>query len=307
MKKLSALLFSTVLILLLTACNGGDTKTDDITSTSTDGITTTTMVDPDTTPETATAPPEMDLSALELIGYRIDDEGKIWVDIDSWRKSDDYDLFRKYFFGAWENSNGFFGKDFPLYLIDDSEKASIMDNSVWRFGDFYMISENVLAFNLHGSGDTKVCWLDTNNPDIMYIESENGGWFYFIGKDENYKTHFLTKTDAPPNELEDGFLSIFRLREISRDYGIALDMLLDIKYIDYSETGTVLSLRHNDWLYFNPVYLVSEAPDKLEFRTQVSNSYYDYDLSKWVYLTMDVNYTIEKIGGEWVRTLEFDG
>lgn len=250
---------------------------------------------------------------LDLIGYYIDEEGQYRVDYNDWEKSDDFDLFRKYFFGSWDNAVGIFGKENPIFVIDDSEKSLIMNDANWRFTGFYKLSENVLAFAMNSNAEMLIFWMDTNSPDIMYADLSNGGWLFFYSTfSTDYKPTVLTKTDAPVNPPEENFLSIYKLYEMSRDYGIDFYMLLDIEYdtrifIDedsYFETenGWVFAkLLHDDWYQFYPVYLVSEAPDKLEFKTRIGNIGYEmFDIST----ELDVEYTIEKTDGKWIRTVK---
>lgn len=245
-----------------------------------------------------------ELAPLDLIGCYIDEEGHYRIDIYNWQKSDDFDLYRKYFFGTWENNLGVFGKYIPLYVIDDSEKAFLINNRGWRFTGFYKISENVLAFAINDNAEVEIFWMDINYPDIMYADDLNGGHDDI----ENWKPNILTKTDSPINEPEENFLSIYKLYEMSRDYGIDFDMLVDIEYDTdiyigddsyfVTHDGMVWAkLLHDDWYQFYPVYLVSEAPDRLEFKTRIGNIMYDNS-------EIDAEYTIVKINGKWSRNVK---
>lgn len=257
--------------------------------------------------DTAESSEEGDRSALDMIDYTIF-EGEAYLHFDEWQESDDFDLYRRYFFGTWENA-GFFGGRVPLYVIDDSENTFLMNQvidddpenmsplaPVYRFTGFYEFSENVLAFMIDREYECLLFWLDKNDPDRMYMEvSGGGGWLHGVTL-KNHKPFIFTKTDAPPNEPGENFLSIYKLREISRDYGIDLKLLIDIE-VEGEEITT--RLFHDDWYQFYPVYLVSEAPDRLELKTQVGDSSYENS-------EIDVSYTLEKVGGEWVRTVEYD-
>lgn len=88
-------------------------------------------------------------------------------------------------------------------------------------------------------------------------------------------------------------MSIFRLREMAREYGIDTDLLVNI---EYESDGT--TLYHNDWYQLYPMYLVSEAVDKIVIRTSVGNVS-DIDLKP-----VDVICTFEKAEGEWNRSVE---
>lgn len=292
MKNLSALLLVVVLLFSFSSCSDNDNaestdKIYDFSSTSADDVITTVI-----------PPEEKDLSPLELLGdYYVHEEGFIVINNDKIKVSDDYDLYREYFFGAW-NGDGIHlsGNQPDPLIIDDSEQSFLMVQRDCRFVYFYEVTDRVLAFVYGSSGGGMMYWLDTDEPDIMYSVC---GSFSGLVSDLNgvYNINTLTKTAAPPNEPEDGFLSIFRLREISRDYGIELDMLVDI---EYENEGGIERLHHDDWAHFYPVYLVSEAADKFALKTIVGNVYAPSE-------EVGVTYTIEKIGGEWIRTLEFDG
>lgn len=211
---------------------------------------------------------------------------------------DDYDLFRQYFFGTWENEQGWGSTTDKPLVIDDSMKCyNITDQfNDWCTGEFYKIGDSTLAFVAGGSGGGILHWLDMNEPETLYYawgDDENGVWLINSATEPEFGT--LKKTDAPPNEPEENFLSVFRLREISRDYGIDFSLLTDMRFGYKAENGVYYLLVHNAGASFYPVYLVSESPDKLEFRTTVGNGF-----EEW--LNSEARYTVEKINGEWVRT-----
>lgn len=234
---------------------------------------------------------EIKNSATALINIQIDENGKATIDISSWEISEDYDLFREYFFGEWNNSDSVFGGQF---IIDDSEKAYLsVNNHYFRFNNFYKVSENVVAFTLDGNAETEMFWLDKTAPGTMYYAPFNGDWLYDFS--ENQSVVCFTKANIQTNTPENGFLSVYRLREMSRDYGIPWNMLTDIVY---EAEGNSDKLYHDDWYQFYPVYLVSEAADKLTLETNVGNIMTNER-------EIRTEYTIEKIGDEWTRTIEF--
>lgn len=295
MRNLVTVLIICTLLLLLSACS---TKNTDLTASDT------VKSDPSSEKTMNPEPEEMEFSALELLNCYLGEDGIYRVDQNALCVTDDYELFRKYFFGTWE---GIFR--FPEYpeqeslVIDDSEKSYIMTETGIRMaGDFYEIDGHVLAFLSGSDCGPAIHWIDIDEPDTMYmvwggVSDANSLWSR--EEDGSFTTipavYSLTKTDTPPNEPEKNFLSIYRLREISRDYGIDLELLVNIEH--ESKDGAI-TLYHDDWYQFYPVYLVSEAPSKLEFKTQVGNVYSKNS-------EIGVSYTLEKINGEWVRTLEF--
>lgn len=236
---------------------------------------------------------------LDFIGYYIDDEGNYRFNADNWQESDDYDLFRKYFFGEWESDEGLIINKYPFYIMDDSEKAFIANEFIWHFGTFYKVSDSVFAYTLIADAESLLFWLDINEPGIMYRESYNGNYLFGY-LFEDHKTGILTKTDTPVNQPENNYISAIRLLEISKHYGIDMAMLTDIRYytdVLYENKEISIYLTHNRWYSSYPVYLVSEAQDKLELKTQIGNGYYP-ELEE-----LDAEYTIEKIGAEWKRTV----
>lgn len=319
MKRFFAVLTVGMILFSFAACGSNDSTEqtatiDTLPPTSADEPPVTTTAAAETSPSTtADEPPvttttaaeaaeEIDLSALELIGYQIDD-GEICVDLDSWQECEDFDLFREYFFGTWEYAEK---KGInSLFVIDDSEKATL--SSHWHFGGFYKIGENVLLFKVSGQVEVTLFWLDIGNPDRMYQEyaegyARNQLVFREFQRENDHKTAVLTKTDTPPNEPAENFLSIYKLYEMSRDYGIDLDLLMNMEReanIEYEGKEITTLLCHDDWYQFFPVYLVSEAPDRLELKTRVGNLVFKN-------LEIGVRYTLEKVGGEWVRTVEYD-
>lgn len=308
MKRFFAFLTAAVMLFSVAAC-GGNTGTEQTaaaappssTSAEEPPVTTTAFVtdlppttSPDEPPVTTTADTaepfeEKDLSALAMVGYVVDDEGRIYFDSDLWSYSEDYDLFREYFFGTWENV-----EEYPwTWIIDDSEQSNL-----WFFGGFYKVDENVLAFTMSGNAEKRLFWLDKNDPERMYEEASEGGGQLYQFQRKDHKTAVFTKTDAPPNEPENNYLSRIRLRELSRDYGIDIHEMIYIDCITDREVDGEKTTVHLDAGYY-PKYLISEAPDRLELKTSVGNGFLD--------VVFDARVTFEKVGGEWVRTVEFDG
>ena len=289
MKRMISGLAALTMLFSITACNNDNSNL--IAKTDNSSITTVTSPRRD---EEIVQSEENDSSMIELIDFYIDADGKFRIDIDNWQKSNDFDLFRNYFFGTWDNAKAAFGNQFPFYVIDDSEKSFQMNNRMWRFADFYKVSNNVLAFTVNSNAEMILFWLDITAPNTMYVE--------LLGKDqligysyENHKTDILMKTDALPNEPKENFLSIYKLYEMSRDYGIDIELLVDIEH-ESNDDG--ITLYHDDWYQFYPVYLVSESNDKIVIRTTVGNII-ETDMEP-----IEVICTFEKTDGEWVRTIE---
>lgn len=322
MKKVLVIITILTLIFSVTACNNNSTQPDHTSGepslSSAEDMTTAASVENTTTAASAEKTDEppannSDYTALELIGYQVDETGelsfKYYTDTKDWQQLDDYDLFRQYFFGSWEWDGHLFGagdsEDASPLIIDDSEKNFSMYNQNQRFWGFYRINENVLAFQLVFQSGLDLFWIDINHPDVMYTEhggADSGDTYFYLyppsENTENYKTTFLTKTDAEPNEPENNYLSVFKLYEMSKTYGIDFDMLVDIAY----RNEEYYHILHDDWFQFYPVYLVSESEDKLEFKTVMGNVGFINAVNEGIG-EFPITYTIEKTNGEWVRTL----
>ena len=259
-----------------------------------------------TTATSETAPLEEKTDPLSILQHRTNDKGEqeVYVNPEEWEKIYDFDLFREYFFGTWKINEGkpigILDRAEPLpFIIDDSEKSIFSAAGDLRLTDgyFYRIGENILAFAINSSAEINLFWLDINFPDSMYSD-------YFAGNGDGtwirYDTHsFISlydRTNAPINEPEKIYLSIFRLYELSREYGIDFDMLVDFRY-DTEIDGHSENLLHDDWYQFYPIYLASEEADKLILKTTVGNAYYPD-------VTQNITYTIEKINGRWIRTAD---
>lgn len=232
--------------------------------------------------------------ALDMLGgCYFDEEGLYHVSNENWEICDDYELFRKFFFGVWN-------EHLPT-IIDDSESTEFADVNRF-FMDFYKVSNNVLAFTTGGSAGGMLYWIDMNNPDMLiYTYGSPGDFPDGIASDELGEPLIfgLAKSDkavidTSAVELMNGYLSVFRLREIAKEYGIDYSMLVDFEF--ETEDGTQY---HDDRYYFYSMYLVSESENRLELRTTTGNGETVYEGEEQARVTV----VIEKINGEWVRTI----
>lgn len=220
------------------------------------------------------------------------EDGLFHVSMDEWEVCDDYELFRKYFFGVWVSGNGY------ELVIDDSEKADIGVIHDMHFLEFYAVGDNVLAFMSGGSAGTVTYWVDMNNPQILYNGYGRPGGFPhgFASNDKGEPIcGTMTKTNAKINEPSDNYMSVYKLREMSAKYGIDFALLVDFGIP--LESGTQY---HDSLYYFNPMYLVSESENRLEFITNTSNGATVYEGAKQA----EVKVILEKINGRWIRTVE---
>ncbi len=294
MKKIIATVLTVILSFSVTACeNVSDesyVQTDPHTAES--NITTVAEETVQDTPSSAEEP------ALSLLNCRANEDGT-YIDQTTWKSSDDYELFRKYFFGTWEGSFRF--PEYPeqkRLIIDDTEKSFIMTETGIRMLGFYETGVHALAFMIGSDSGSAIIWISLDEPNTIYMVW-GGMTSPLWSRDESgaYSTapvvYTLRKTNEPLNEPEDNFLSIFRLREMAREYGIDTRLLVNI---EYESDGT--TLYHDDWYQLYPMYLVSKAEDKIVIRTSVGNVG-DIDLKP-----VDVICTFEKAEGEWNRSVE---
>lgn len=238
---------------------------------------------------------------LELLNYSANEtEEYSVISFYEWETISDFSLFREYFFGTWKMTDGMefqkgIGKE--SFIIDDSEKClNFARKANLRAHDnYYKVSENVLAFTMNSNAEGYLFWLDTNQPDTLYCipyYPSHVSFKPFVSISGNAEPAVYKKTSAPINEPQNGFLSVYRLYELSREYGIDFDMLVNIEYDDKS--GEMLY--HDDRYQFYPMYLVSEAPEKLVLNTLLGNVMAAAE-------EVEVNITFEKIGGVWKRNV----
>lgn len=256
-----------------------------------------------TTSSVQTTPTEEAAEPIAPLDSYIGEDGYYYLNTGSWEKIEDFDLFREYFFGGWENPEGIGICGINKFSLDDSEKSIIAADSNLRFsnGYFYRIDENTLAFFINDNAEMFLFRLDTRKPDTMYMEpcyymSENEVML-FTANSDNQITEYYTKTEEQISLPEKNYLSIFRLYEIAREYGIEPGMLINLGYDTLTEKGCV-KLLHDDWYQFYPVFLVSKEAEKLVLSTRVGNLMYP-DMEE-----KEVTVSIEKIGGRWTRTVE---
>lgn len=239
-------------------------------------------------------------SALSLLNCRENEDGTYSIDQTAWRLSDDYESFRRYFFGAWEG-----GFRFPEYpeqkrlIIDDAEDSFVMTETGIRVLDgFYETEAGALAFMVGNDSGSAIIWISPDEPETLYM-AWGGMTSPLWSRDESgaYSdepvVYTLRKTNEPLGEAEGNFLSIFRLREMAREYGIDTELLINIEY-----EGDGTTLYHDDWYQFYPMYLVSEAEDKIVIRTSVGNA------GDTAQKPIDIICTFEKADGEWSRSVE---
>lgn len=296
MKKIIATVLTVILLLSVAACENVSDESYVQTDPHTVESNITTVAE-ETVQDTLSGTEE---PALSLLNCRANEDGTYCIDQTAWKSSDDYELFRKYFFGTWE---GIFR--FPEYpeqerlIIDDSEKSFIMtETGIKMLDGFYETGGGALAFMIGSDSGSAIIWISLDEPNTIYMVW-GGMTSPLWSRDESgaYSTapvvYTLRKTNEPLNEPEGNFLSIFRLREMAREYGIDTGLLVNI---DYESDGTILY--HDDWYHLYPMYLVSEAEDKIVIRTSVGNIG-DINLKP-----VDVICTFEKADGEWNRSVE---
>ena len=255
----------------------------------------------------------LNLKPLELLGYYIDEESVIWTDSNDWEDCEP-NIFRQYMFGTWEGADKFLGKSEKGQLVLDDSEQSFQHNLKLAYK--YLRRGNTIIYLCSNyQSEIAIFWLDINEPQKMYTEWIQGGHntpYYFpsLGTvynpntysneripTENIEIKFLIKTDSLINEPENGYMSRLRLFELMEKYGLEYDLIFLIEYKLYDENEVPFYFVMNDFSLF-PVYLISQVPDKLMFKSKLMAGYG----SAYV----DVIYTIEKINDKWERIEEFD-
>lgn len=225
-------------------------------------------------------------SPFDLLGdYYEGQDGLFHVSAENWTICEDYNLFREYFFGVW-------GDD---YVIDDSEKDWVAASRSMYFDNFYKVNDNILAVVYHGFAGGELRWLDMRNPNVFYEAYGGIGDFpHGFPKNEDGAPAVFTKrkTSGVTNEPEYNYLSIYRLKELSKQYGIPLETLADIEIQD--ENGAVY---HDSKYNFYPMYLVFESDNRLVINTEARAPYGDDGRR--------ISLVFEKFTDKWERTVDF--
>ncbi|MCL2638210.1 MAG: hypothetical protein FWD48_07535 [Oscillospiraceae bacterium] len=226
-----------------------------------------------------------DFSALELVGYYFDEDDRLVIDTEDWIRVGKPEIIREFFLGTWESSKGWF------LTIDDMEES----RSFWRLSNgFYTVGDNVIvSWHLDSGGPDYYYWINMNEPDILFFQTK---WVTTLHNTVDYETAYFTKTDAPLDYPEDGYLTWFREWEITRTYDIDPEMLTDIEFF-HEKSGEVLN-REGGWRHFN-IYLIYETPEKLIFNVPLDDC-----VGMTPTYTANAIVTLEKTDGEWVRTIE---
>lgn len=295
MKKIIATVLTVVLLFSVSACE----NVSDESNVQTDSHTTESNISAAAEETVQTAPSVAEEPALSLLNCSANEDGTYSIDQTTWKLSEDYGQFRKYFFGTWEGSFRF--PEYPeqkRLVIDDSEKSFVMtETGIKMLDGFYETGSGALAFMIGSDSGSAIIGINPDEPNAIYMVW--GGMtspLWSRNESGEYSTapvvYTLRKTDEPLNEPEGNFLSIFRLREMAREYGIDPGLLVNI---EYNSDGT--TLYHDDWYQLYPMYLISEAEDKIVIKTSVGNVG-DIDLKP-----IDVICTFEKAEGEWNRTV----
>ncbi|MCL2633836.1 MAG: hypothetical protein FWD34_04900 [Oscillospiraceae bacterium] len=309
MKKLLKIILTAALLIGVTACSNtvGDEEETTLTTTQTTEATTTettTAAPPETTEATTTEvdkPENNPLPMLELLGYATHN-GEVLILADNWTDTPTADDFRQHFFGTWEvvgDGTGAWQRD--TLTIDDTVNTQLNINL--RMQGFFDTGHGAITwYSSSFAADNSIFWIDYENPDIMYYTSaynddrlkEQYGYVFRNFQFENGEFTVITykRTTDPIAEPQDGYLSWLRLQEITAEYDISWNMLTQITLTNAEDW----EFFHNDHIWFYPVYLVSESPDKLVLSTMVGTGFFEHEI--------DITYTIEKINGEWVRTVE---
>ena len=242
-------------------------------------------------------PSDAENPALSLLNCRVNEDGAYYID--QTNLSDDYELFRKYFFGTWEGSFCFpAAPEQKRLIIDDTENSFVMTDPNIKLNGFYETGAHALAFMTGSPWGPATFWISLDEPDTLYTAW--GGtinaplWSYESG---DYSTvpvvYTLKKTNEPLNEPEGDFLSIFKLYEMAKEYGIDPELLVKI---EYEINGTILY--HSDWGDLYPMYLVSKSDNEIVIRTSVGN------VLETEKEPVEVLCTFERIDGEWSRSVE---
>jgi hypothetical protein len=243
----------------------------------------------------------LDAEALKYLGYIMHDGGRI-IPLNNWTDTLTPNEYRKYFFGTWERVDKVADDEWEAWrnmvIFDDT-----IDNRLNKRGfldGFFNTEAGAIVQSLGTpANEGGMFWVAFDNPNTLYYihAPVSNAW---LSKESDplcltalhANTIVYTRTDMLIAEPDDNYLSWLRLLEISMDYNISLNMLTDIEI----EIENQKYMRHYWGFWSQPVFLISEAPDKLVLRTTAKTGMLDDEI--------ELIYTIEKINGEWVRTVK---
>lgn len=225
---------------------------------------------------------------VALINAEKNEDGETCFDKASWEVSEDYTLFREIFFGVWQNSAS---AEEDEIVLEDSTKCLLANNSTYWFVDFYKVSDTVYAFETSGGADELLYWIDTESPDMMYVTAFNGNHLYAY--DDGIEALSYSKSSDGTNTAEQGFLSVWSLRELSKEYGIDYATLTEF---EFQLEGDLDVRCHDDKYNFYNMWCVEESHEKLVLKTTVGNVMTDAG-------ELTVTCTLTKINGKWSRTI----
>ena len=222
---------------------------------------------------------------LALLGATTDEDGNYCVDMENWEILTDYADFRERFFGVWDDPGEIRGTS--QFTLDDAENSSLFarEGTSW-LRDYYRVGDDMYAFIADWGADSWLFWIDSTAPDTMYFEEMNDSVLY----DHFHSgTDVLTRTDTQVDQPENGFQSVFMLREMAQKYGIDMDTLVCIEYNIGGHT-----VYHDTQYQSYPVYLESELQDTLTLRTKVGDV-----MTNDEYMVI---YTLAERDGTWRRS-----
>ncbi|MCL2633835.1 MAG: hypothetical protein FWD34_04895 [Oscillospiraceae bacterium] len=316
MKKLLTIILTASLLIGVTACRQSipddrqETESEATTTTeatTTEATTTETAAVTETTTETTATPSAITENTLLLLeplgGYEQDSER--YFDTSDWTQLFELSYFREYFFGTWEGAFRTWEEDNWInreitFVIDDAEKRSSF--LAFNTAGYYKSGDIIIYIGNHPVG-AYIYWIDTNDPDTMYYigVDRKGDNQYKTAKlyDDRFETiAIFTKTNDPINQPEeDNFMSRYKLEELA--FPLSPD---GPRYYLFNDVHYNGAWRNDVYNYF-PIYLISQSTDKFVLKTTLSTEdLHELTTDEIIYL--DVIYTIEKIDGEWVRTVE---
>ena len=274
---LTALLLCCLTALLMCGCKGGavsEANSDSLPASA--GATTETAAETQPAPASTTAETELDSrSASEDTTAEMPSGSP--ADMGTATKSEDgkrnAQLLVDYFYGKWQLSD------------NDSVMEIICDGSfypAWFGVKGVYIDGSVVTFFTLSSGYPIIYKLDTAAPDKMQMSSLTGVY----NDVERWSEREYTRAGEPEKTNVIRGVGLYRLNQ---QYGIPYETLRLLDYTD--DDGTLWT---TDLLILN-----SESEDKLEFTAQCYREVPPMPDDEYI----SVNYTVEKNGDVWERTM----
>jgi RNA polymerase sigma-70 factor (ECF subfamily) len=227
------------------------------------------------------------LTPLDMLGgyHEVEHAGGNYNQLNEFPEVDEFnpELYRQLFFGTWDSWAYNQVRLRGTIIIDESEQSHLPSPYLTGYIGRVGADESIIVMQYIAGGIFNIHWIDINEPDVMY---SSGEVFTTV--------HIYNRADTPVNTPRE-YLSLIQINELAHEYGFDYKLITDME-MDLSNGRRL----YMDNYYFSAATrLISEEENRLAFHAllHVVDGNNDVD---------EITFTIERIDGEWVRTIESD-